>query len=299
MAACARHAAIYAAWRKNNVNVIEPNPGVLAGVVLNETIHNENFTINGKCGMVFFQFGKKRSMAKAASKSNKSGKKTAAKKNTAPRKTAPKKAAAPKSTSKTKKSLVSKIFKPSQDSEKSMLMEFFSDELKDIYWAEKHLTKTLPKMQKAATSDELKQAFADHLETTETHVERLEEIFELLGKKAQAKKCDAMAGITEEGAGIIEETEKGTATRDVGLILSAQKVEHYEIATYGGLAQLAKTLGLEDVASLLEETLAEEKEADELLTHIAENNINIEASEEGEGDEGEDEDTEAEDEEEA
>lgn len=238
-------------------------------------------------------------MAKAASKSNKSGKKTAAKKNTAPRKTAPKKAAAPKSTSKTKKSLVSKIFKPSQDSEKSMLMEFFSDELKDIYWAEKHLTKTLPKMQKAATSDELKQAFADHLETTETHVERLEEIFELLGKKAQAKKCDAMAGITEEGAGIIEETEKGTATRDVGLILSAQKVEHYEIATYGGLAQLAKTLGLEDVASLLEETLAEEKEADELLTHIAENNINIEASEEGEGDEGEDEDTEAEDEEEA
>lgn len=235
-------------------------------------------------------------MAKAASKSKKSGKKTAAKKSTAPKKTAPKKAAAKKSTSTGKKSLVSKIFSPSQDGEESMLMEFFSDELKDIYWAEKHLTKTLPKMQKAATSDELKQAFADHLETTQTHVERLEEIFELLGKKAQAKKCDAMAGITEEGAGIIEETEKGTATRDVGLILSGQKVEHYEIATYGGLAQLAKTLGLEDVASLLEETLAEEKEADELLTQIAENNINIRASEEDE--EGEEEEEEDSDEEE-
>ncbi|MBS1584187.1 MAG: ferritin-like domain-containing protein [Bacteroidetes bacterium] len=237
-------------------------------------------------------------MAKAASKSKKSGKKTAAKKSAAAKKTAPRKAPAKTSTAGGKKSLVSKIFNQGQDSEESMLMEFFSDELKDIYWAEKHLTKTLPKMQKAATSDELKQAFADHLETTQTHVERLEEIFELLGKKAQAKKCDAMAGITEEGAGIIEETEKGTATRDVGLILSGQKVEHYEIATYGGLAQLAKTLGLEDVASLLEETLAEEKEADELLTQIAENNINIRASEEDEDEEGEEEEEEDSDEEE-
>ena len=93
-------------------------------------------------------------------------------------------------------------------------------------------------MQKAATSEMLQQAFEEHTQQSQTHVERLEQAFEILGAKAQAKKCDAMAGIIEEGKGIIEETEKGTATRDVGLILAAQKVEHYEIATYGGLAQL-------------------------------------------------------------
>lgn len=164
----------------------------------------------------------------------------------------------------------------------SMLADFFADEIKDIYWAEKHLTKVLPKMRKAATSVELQKAFADHLEVTTTHVARLEQVFELLGKKAQAKKCDAMAGITEEGAGIIEETEKGTATRDVGLILAAQKVEHYEIATYGGLAQLAKTLGYTEVAAILDQTLAEEKEADTLLTDIAENNVNYDAAGEDE-----------------
>lgn len=164
----------------------------------------------------------------------------------------------------------------------SMLEEFFADELKDIYWAEKHLVKTLPKMQKAATSAELKQAFGDHLETTKGHVERLEQVFGLLGKKPQAKKCDAMAGITEEGAGIIEETEAGTATRDVGLVLAGQKVEHYEISTYGGLTQLARTLGKDDVADILAQTLAEEKEADQLLTSVAENNINYQAAGEDE-----------------
>jgi ferritin-like metal-binding protein YciE len=164
----------------------------------------------------------------------------------------------------------------------SMLEEFFVDELKDIYWAEKHLLKVLPKMQKAATSTTLQQCFADHLQATQTHVERLEQAFQLMGKKAQAKKCDAMAGITEEGAGIIKETEKGTATRDVGLVLAGQKVEHYEISTYGGLAQLARTLGKEDVAQLLETTLGEEKEADSLLTQIAENDINYKASQEKE-----------------
>ena len=164
----------------------------------------------------------------------------------------------------------------------SMLEEFFAGEIKDIYWAEKHLVKTLPKMKKAATSAELQQAFADHLETTKTHVTRLEQVFELLGKKAQAKKCDAMEGITKEGEGIIEETEAGTATRDVGLILAAQKVEHYEIATYGGLAQLARTLGRDDIADLLETTLAEEKDADATLTEVADNGINYQASEEEE-----------------
>ncbi len=169
----------------------------------------------------------------------------------------------------------------------SMLAEFFADELKDIYWAEKHLVKALPKMQKAATSGGLQQAFADHLEVTKEHVARLEEVFGLLGKKPQAKKCDAMAGLVEEGQGIIEDTEEGTATRDVGLILAAQKVEHYEIATYGGLTQLAKTLGYDDVAEILGTTLAEEKEADELLTDIAENDVNYDAANESEEDDEE------------
>lgn len=163
-----------------------------------------------------------------------------------------------------------------------MLLEFFIGELKDIYWAEKHIVKTLPKMKKAATTEELKAAFEDHLAQTQTHVTRLEQAFELLGKKPQAKKCDAMAGITEEGAGIIEETEAGTATRDVGLILAAQKVEHYEISTYGGLVQLAKTLGKQDVADLLATTLEEEKQTDSLLTGIAENSVNYQAAEEEE-----------------
>lgn len=162
----------------------------------------------------------------------------------------------------------------------SMLLDFFKDELKDIYWAEKHLVKTLPKMAKATTSAALKGAFTDHLEVTKTHVTRLEQVFEMLGEKARAKKCEAMEGITKEGESIIEDTEAGTSTRDVGLILAAQKVEHYEISTYGGLTQLATTLGLADVASVLGETLAEEKEADSTLTQIAENDINYEASQE-------------------
>ena len=162
----------------------------------------------------------------------------------------------------------------------SRLKEFFVDELKDIYWAEKHLVKTLPKMKKAATSSELQAAFADHLEVTKTHVTRLEDAFEALGEKAQAKKCEAMEGITKEGESIIEDTEEGTSTRDVGLILAAQKVEHYEISTYGGLHQLAITLGLEDVADILEQPLEEEKETDEKLTEIAENSVNYEAAEE-------------------
>jgi len=170
----------------------------------------------------------------------------------------------------------------SQAGDNSMLKEFFVDELKDIYWAEKHITKALPKMRKAATSEELIACFDEHLEQTNTHVQRLEQVFELLGKKPQAKKCDAIEGITKEGESIIEETEKGSSTRDVGLILAAQKVEHYEIATYGGLAQLATTLGLDDVAEILNQTLEEEKETDEKLTGVAENNINYAAATEEE-----------------
>jgi ferritin-like metal-binding protein YciE len=162
----------------------------------------------------------------------------------------------------------------------SALLELFVDGIKDIYWAEKHLTKALPKMQKAATSQELQDAFESHLEQTEEQVTRLEQVFELLEEKAQGKKCDAMEGLISESEGIIEDTDEGTATRDVGLILAAQKVEHYEIATYGGLAQLAKTIGRDDIAQILETTLAEEKEADELLTEIAESGVNYEATSE-------------------
>lgn len=161
-----------------------------------------------------------------------------------------------------------------------MLEKFFFGEIKDIYWAEKHLVKTLPKMKKAAHSPKLQKAFAEHLETTKNHVERLDQVFHILGHAAQAKKCDAIDGITKEGASIIEETKAGTATRDVGLILAGQKVEHYEISTYGGLTQLARTLGHDDVAELLEKTLNEEKEADMLLTSIAEDGVNYQASEE-------------------
>jgi ferritin-like metal-binding protein YciE len=163
-----------------------------------------------------------------------------------------------------------------------MLQKFFYDSLKDIYWAEKHLTKALPKMAKKATSEELVSALEEHLEVTEEHIARLEQVFEILGKKAQAKKCEAMEGLTKEAESVMEETEDGSSTRDVGIIISAQKVEHYEIAAYGGLAQLAKTMGLDEVANILGQTLEEEKQADENLTTIAENNINIQAEEEGE-----------------
>ena len=160
----------------------------------------------------------------------------------------------------------------------SKLKTFFIDQLQDIYWAEKKLVKTLPKLQEAATSDELKNAFGNHLEQTKTHVTRLEQVFKIIGEPADTKKCHAMAGIADEGQDLIDETEKGTAQRDVGLIFAGQKAEHYEIATYGGLTQLAKTLGYVDAAAILHQTLSEEKDADALLTKIAENHINYDAS---------------------
>jgi ferritin-like metal-binding protein YciE len=158
------------------------------------------------------------------------------------------------------------------------LEKFFKDELKDIYWAEKRLVKTLPKLAKAATSDDLRDAFKGHLEETKGHVSRLEKAFQLLGYSAQAKKCEAMEGITKEGDEIIEDTDDGTSTRDVALILAGQKAEHYEIATYGGLIHIARTLGHKGVAQLFAETLKEEKAADEKLTSLAENSVNEEAS---------------------
>jgi ferritin-like metal-binding protein YciE len=160
------------------------------------------------------------------------------------------------------------------------LRDLFLEEIKDIYWAEKYLTKALPKMQKAANSERLQQAFETHMQQTQEHVARLEKIFAILEEKETAKKCEAMAGLVDEAEAAIDDTEEGTATRDVALILAGQKVEHYEIATYGGLTQLAKTLELADVADVLSETLKEEKDTDQLLTDIAESDINYEAKEE-------------------
>jgi ferritin-like metal-binding protein YciE len=156
----------------------------------------------------------------------------------------------------------------------SLLQEFFMDSLKDIYWAEKALTKALPKMSKNATSEELKKALDEHLEITKKQVDRLEQVFEALGEKAQAKTCDAMKGLVEESESIIDETKDDTYTRDAALIIAAQKVEHYEIATYGGLVQLARTMNQPAIARMLETTLNEEKQADVLLTQIAEAGIN-------------------------
>jgi len=169
-------------------------------------------------------------------------------------------------------------YEPDIVSDEAMLRNLFQDELKDIYWAEKHIIKTLPKLQKAVTSEKLQQAFDEHLQQTQAHVERLEQIFELLGKKAQERKCDAVAEIIEACNGFLSVTEKGSAARDVGLILSAQKIEHYEIATYGGLAQLAATFGRDDIADLLEQTLEEKKETDARLTGIAESDVDYGSS---------------------
>lgn len=159
------------------------------------------------------------------------------------------------------------------------LRELFEDSLKDIYWAEKALTKALPKMAKNATSENLKTALEDHLGVTEKQVERLEQVFALIGKKAVAKKCDAMDGLIKEGNSIIEETQPG-AVRDAGIIAASQKIEHYEIATYGTLCAFAKTLGEEEAAEILHATLEEEKEADVTLTEAAYNTINFDAVDE-------------------
>ena len=169
---------------------------------------------------------------------------------------------------------------PTRDRKGSMLEDYFMDALKDIYWAEKALTKALPRMAKAATSKELKNAFQQHLEVTRKHVGRVEKIFQQMGKRPQAKKCEAMQGLIEESEGIISETKDDSYTRDAALIISAQKVEHYEIAAYGGLAQLARTMNKKGVANTLGTTLNEEKKTDELLTRIAEKGINVEAAEE-------------------
>lgn len=160
----------------------------------------------------------------------------------------------------------------------SQLMKLFEDELKDIYWAEKALTKAIPKMIKNATSKKLVDALKSHLAETEKQVTRLEQVFKSIGKKASAKKCEAMEGLIKESEEIMESCETG-AMCDAGIISAGQKVEHYEIASYGTLCAFAKTLGENDAADLLEQTLNEEKGADRKLTKISKS-INIDAADE-------------------
>lgn len=164
------------------------------------------------------------------------------------------------------------------------LHELFLEQLSDIYDAEKQLVKALPKMAEAADSSELQTAFREHLEQTESHAERIEEVFEMLGKPAKGKRCEAMTGLLAEGKEIMKEAEPGV--RDAALVAAAQKVEHYEIASYGCLRSWADLLERDDASTLLQETLDEEKETDERLTDIA-GSINIEAREEAESSDNE------------
>ena len=157
----------------------------------------------------------------------------------------------------------------------STLMDLFHETLRDVYWAEKHLLKALPRMAKKAGSDDLTKAFQSHHAETEGHVERLEQIFEMIDKPARAKKCEAMVGLSAEADHVMKEVEEMSG-RDVGLIGAAQAVEHYEIARYGTLAAWAKQLGLDDAAALLVQTLEEEKAADEKLSTLSDS-INAEA----------------------
>src|SRR4051794_1486884 len=157
------------------------------------------------------------------------------------------------------------------------LNDLFHDTLKDIYYAEKQILKALPKMAKAASSDKLRAAFEKHHGETEGQIERLEEIFELLGKPARGKKCDAIEGILDEGKEIMEEYT-GAPALDAGLLASAQAVEHYEIARYGTLKSWAAKLSMASAVRLLDQTLAEEKKTDDTLSQIAETAVNAEAA---------------------
>jgi ferritin-like metal-binding protein YciE len=180
-----------------------------------------------------------------------------------------------KTTSATSKASATGKTPPKSDAAEE-LAALFHAELKDIYWAEKALTKALPKMAKNASSTILKNALQSHLAETNTQIERLEKVFGMIGKKAQAQKCDAMEGLIKEGDGMLEETKPGPV-RDAAIIAACQKIEHYEIATYGTLCAHAKTLGRDDAAKVLHQTLMEEKNADTTLTDTAYNDINFKA----------------------
>jgi ferritin-like metal-binding protein YciE len=160
------------------------------------------------------------------------------------------------------------------------LQEKLVDEIRDLYHAEKQLVKALPKMAKNATHEDLREAFETHLEETREQVTRLEEVFQALGEKPRAKPCHGMMGIIEEGSEMMQEEEAG-AVLDAALIAAAQRVEHYEIGAYGTCAAWARLLGLDEVVTLLDQTLEEEKAADKKLTVLAEQEVNLKAANEG------------------
>jgi ferritin-like metal-binding protein YciE len=166
---------------------------------------------------------------------------------------------------------------PEETMVQKKLNDLFFDTLKDVYFAERQILKNLPKMAKAAQSEELKNAFLKHREETENQIDRLQQIFESLGKRAQGKTCEAISGILEEGEEIIEEY-KGSEALDAGLVAGAQAVEHYEMARYGALKSWAIQLGMNDAADLLNETLQEEKKTDALLTRLAQAQVNRKAA---------------------
>lgn len=167
---------------------------------------------------------------------------------------------------------------PAKSSAAEGLKDLFIDGLKDIMYAERALVRSLPKMANNASDPTLKEAIVEHITVTERQVERLSKVFELLGESDRGKKCEAMEGLISEGESIMEETELGPV-RDAGIISASQKIEHYEIASYGTLAAFAKILGENEIVALLEETLAEEKQADAILTEAAYNTINLDAAE--------------------
>ncbi|KIQ25248.1 hypothetical protein RT99_01130 [Flavobacterium sp. MEB061] len=177
----------------------------------------------------------------------------------------------------TKSTKKNNLVEPASDAAAD-LRELFIDSLKDIYWAENALVGALPKMSANATAPSLSGVISEHVLVTENHVARLDKVFDLLGEKAEGKKCEAMAGLLKEGDSILLETIPGSV-RDAGIISASQKIEHYEIATYGTLVAFAKALGENDAAKLLAQTLAEEKEADCLLNDVALNTVNIVAAE--------------------
>ncbi len=166
------------------------------------------------------------------------------------------------------------------EEEQTSLRGLFIEELQDIYWAENHLVDALPKMAEASTSSQLRQGFETHLQETKNQVERLERVFRSIGEEPESKKCQAMSGLVKEAEELISDTADGSMVRDAALIAGAQKVEHYEIATYGTLRTFAQILGYTEAAQLLQQTLDEEGATDKKLTQIAESFVNAQAKQE-------------------
>ncbi|WP_143960508.1 YciE/YciF ferroxidase family protein [Litoribacter populi] len=165
----------------------------------------------------------------------------------------------------------------SNNGKDSRFFKLFQEQLKDIYWAEKNLVPALEKMKKAATSSKLASAIEKHAKETQGQIERLEQVFSQIEMAARAKKCEAMEGLIEEGNEIVSDTKADTMVRDAGIIIASQKIEHYEIASYGSLIALANKMAMKEVVKLLEKTLEEEKKTDALLSDLAEKEINEEA----------------------